>query len=205
MASSPITSQQAEEGKVEAATDFLFLDSKITADSDWSHESKRCLLAPWKESYDKPRQCIQKQRHHFSDKGLYSQICGFSCSHVAMWELDHKEGRCFPTVLEKTLESPTDCKEIKPVNPEGNPPWIFIGRIDTEVPILWTPDVESQFTGKDWCWERLRAKEEGGRGWDGWMAPLTQGRESEQTLGDSEGQGNLVCCSLLGHRESDTI
>ena len=77
MASSPITSQQAEEGKVEAATDFLFLDSKITADSDWSHESKRCLLAPWKESYDKPRQCIQKQRHHFSDKDPSSQSCGF--------------------------------------------------------------------------------------------------------------------------------
>ena len=141
----------------------------------------------------------------FLTKVCIAKSVVFSCSHVAMWELDHKEGWCFPTVLEKTLESPTDCKEIKPVNPEGNPPWIFIGRIDTEVPILWTPDVESQFTGKDWCWERLRAKEEGGRGWDGWMAPLTQGRESEQTLGDSEGQGNLVCCSLLGHRESDTI
>ena len=82
--SSPITSWQTEGEKVEAVTDFLFLGSKITADSDWSHESKRCLLAPWKESYGKPRQYIQKQGHHFSDKGLYSQICGFSCSHVQM-------------------------------------------------------------------------------------------------------------------------
>ena len=83
--------------------------------------------APWKESYDKPRQCIKKQRYHFADKHPYSQSYGFSSSHVQMWELDHKEGWepknwCFLiVVLEKTLESPLDSKEIKPVNPKGNP------------------------------------------------------------------------------------
>ena len=85
-------------------------------------------LAPWKESYDKPRQYIQKQRHHFADKGLYSQSYGFTSSHVQMWKLDHKEvwipkNWCFwILVLDKTLESPLDCKEIKPVNPKGNQP-----------------------------------------------------------------------------------
>ena len=95
-------------------------------------------------SCDKPRQPVKKQRHHFADKGLYSQSCGFSSSHVRMGKLNHKEGWvpknwCFQTVvLEKTLESPLDNKEIKPVNPKGNQPWIFIGRTDAEAeaPIL---------------------------------------------------------------------
>ena len=115
------------------------------------------MLAPWKKSYDKPRQCIKKQRHHFSDKCPYSQSYGFSSSHVEMWELDHKEGWapknwCFWTVvLEKTLESPLDWKEIKPVNPKGNQCWIFIGRTDAEAeaPIIWPPDGKSWLTGKD--------------------------------------------------------
>ena len=113
------------------------------------------MLAPWKESYDKPRQCIKKQRHHFADKGPHSQSCGFSSHHVRMWELDHKEGQalkhwCFQIVLlEKILVSPLDCKKIKPVNPKGNKFWIFIGRTDAEAPILWPPDVKSQLTGKE--------------------------------------------------------
>ena len=115
------------------------------------------MLAPWKKSYDKPRQYIKKQSYHFADKGLYSQSYGFSSSHVWMWELDHKEGWalkswCFPTlVLEKTLESPLDCKEIKPVQPKGNRPWVFIGRTgaDAEAPILWPPDVKSWLIAKD--------------------------------------------------------
>ena len=91
------------------------------------------------ESYDQPRQHIKKQKHYFANKGPSSQSCGFSNSHICMWELDHKEGwgqknLCFWTVvLEKTLESPLDCKEIKPVNPKGNQPWIFIARTDAEV------------------------------------------------------------------------
>ena len=119
---------------------------------------------------DKPRQHIKKQRHHFADKGPYSQSYGFSSSHVQMWELDHKEGWalkywCFWTVvLEKTLEILLDSKEIKPVNTKGNQPWIFIGRTDAETQalILWPPDVKSWLTekgpdaGKDW-----RQKERG--------------------------------------------
>ena len=94
-----------------------------------------------------------RQRHHLVDKGTYSQSYGFSSSRVQMWELDHKEGwvpknRYFwIMVLEKTLESPLDIKEIKLVNPKGNQAWIF-GRTDAEAPILWSPDVKSQFTGK---------------------------------------------------------
>ena len=103
----------------------------------------------------KPRQCIKK--HHLVSKGLYRQGYGLSSSNVRMWELDHKEGRaaknwCFWTVLlEKTLESRLDSKEIKPVNLEGNQPWILVGRsnAEAEAPILWPPDTKSQLTGKD--------------------------------------------------------
>ena len=96
------------------------------------------MLTPWKESYDQPRQHIKKQRHYFVNKGLSSQGYGFSSGHVWMWELDNKEGWalknwCFWTVvLEKTLESSLECKEIQPVNCKGNQSWIFIGRTDAE-------------------------------------------------------------------------
>ena len=122
-----------------------------------SQESQTWLdnwtTTPWRESYDKPRQCIKKQRHHVADTGLYTQCYGFSGSHVRVWELDHKgswtqKNWCFRIVLEKTLESPLDSK-IKPANPKGNQPWILIGRTDAEAPILWPPDVKSQLTGKD--------------------------------------------------------
>ena len=108
-----------------------------------------------KKSYDKPRQCIKKQKHYFADKGSSSQSYGFSSSHVWMWELDHKEdwvlkNWCFQiVVLEKTLESPLDSKEIKPVNPKGNQPWMFIEMPDAEAPILWPPDAKNQLIGKD--------------------------------------------------------
>ena len=98
---------------------------------------------------------IKKQRHHFADKGLYSQNYGFSSSHVWMYKLDHKESWvlknwCSWTVeLKKTLESPLDSKEIQPDNPKGNQPWIFIGRIDVETSILWPPDTKSRLIGKD--------------------------------------------------------
>ena len=98
-----------------------------------------------------------------------------------MWELDHKESWtlknwCFWTlVLEKTLESPLDYKEIKPVHPKGNQSWIFTGRTDAEAPILWLPDAKNWLIGRLWCWEGLKAGEEGDdRGWDGWMASMTQ-------------------------------
>ena len=117
MASGPITSQQTDGETMETVADFILGGSKITADGDCSYEIK--MLAPWKKSYDKPRHHIKKQRHHFTDKGPYSQSYGFSSGHVWMWELDYKESWapknwCFWTVvLEKTLESPLDRKESK--------------------------------------------------------------------------------------------
>ena len=124
--------------------------------------------ATWQESYDKPRQWVKKPRHHFADKGLYSQGYGLSSSHLWMWELDQKEGGapkngCFwIVVLEKTPESPLDCKEIKPVNLTGNQLWIFIGRTDAEAPILWPPDAKGKDpdAGKDYNQKERRVTED---------------------------------------------
>ena len=122
------------------------------------------MLAPWKKNYDQHRQHVKQQRHYFANKDLSSQSYGFSSSHVWMWELDYKESwvlknRCFWTVvLEKTLESPLDWKEIQAVKPKGNQSWIFIERTDAEAetPILGPPDVKKWLiwkdsdAGKDW-------------------------------------------------------
>ena len=138
---------------MKTVVDFVFLGSKITADGDCSHEIKRCLLLGRKVMT--VLHSVLKSRHHFANKGLSSQSYGFSNIHVQMWEVDHKKGWasknwCFWTVvLEKTLESPLHCKEVKPVNPKGNQLWIFIGRTDAKVPILWPPDAKSQLIGKD--------------------------------------------------------
>ena len=115
------------------------------------------MLSTWKKIYDQPRQHIRKQRCYFTNKGLYSQSYGFSSDHVWIWELDRKEGWvpknwCFWTVvLEKIIERPVDSKEIKPVNPKGNQPWIFIRRTSSETValILWLPNVKNQLIGKD--------------------------------------------------------
>ena len=132
--------------------------------------------------YDQPRQHIKKQRHYFANKGPCSQSYGFSSSHVWMWKLNHKESWapknwCFWTaLLEKTLENPLDCKDIKPVNPKGNQSCIFIVSTDAEAeaPILWQPNARSRSTGL-WCCEKLKAGgEEDDRGWEGWMALPTQ-------------------------------
>ena len=138
------------------------------------------MLAPWKKSYDQPRQHVKKQRHYFTNKCLSSQSYGFSSSHVWMWELDYKEGWvlknwCFWTVLlEKTPESPLDSKEIQPVHPKGNQSSIFIGRTDAEANTLATWCEELTHWKRSWCWERLKAGGEGDdRGWDGWKASLT--------------------------------
>ena len=135
-----------------------------------------------------------------------------SSSHVWMWELDHKEGWvpknwCFQTVvLENTLESPLDSKEIKPVNPKGNQSWIFIGRTDAEASLLWPPDAKSQLirkdleTGNNWGQENKGVTEDETVGWHYRL----NGHEFEQTPGDGEGQGGLVCCSPWGCKELDT-
>ena len=115
------------------------------------------MPTPWKESYDQPRQHIQKWRHYFANKGPSGQGYGFSSSHVWMWGLDYKEGWapknwCFwSVVLEKTLESPLDCKEVQPVHPKGDQSRVFIGRtdIEAETPILWPSDTKNWLLGKD--------------------------------------------------------
>ena len=110
---------------MEAVTDFIFLGSKITADGHCSHEIKRCLLAPWKESYDKPRQHIKKQRHHFADKGPSSQSYGFrvvmyGCESWTIKKGKHQRTDAFEFWCWRRLLSPLDSKEIKPVDPKGN-------------------------------------------------------------------------------------
>ena len=115
------------------------------------------MLAPWKKSYDQPRQHIKEQRPYFAYKDPSSQSFAFSSSHVWMWELDYKESWapknwCFVTVvLEKTLESHLDCKETQSVYSKGDQPWVFIGRIDAEAEalVIWPPDVKSWLIGKD--------------------------------------------------------
>ena len=172
------------------------------------------MLAPWKKSYDWPRQHIKKQEHYFANKGLSSQSHGFSSGHVWIWGLDYKESWvqknwCFWTmVLEKTLESPLDCKEIQPVYPKGNQPWIFFGRTDAEVEtlILWPPDVKNWLiwkdpdAGKDWKQEEKGKTEDEMVGWHHRL----NGHEFKWTLGVGDGQGGLVCCSPWGRKESDT-
>ena len=135
---------------------------------------------------DKPRQRVEKQRHHFADKGPSSQSYGFSSSHVWMWELDCKfwapKNLCFWTVvLEKTVDSPLDCKEIKPVNPTGNQSWIFIARTDAEAeaPILWLPDVKSWLigkgpdAGKDWRQEEKGTTDDKMVGLHHWLMDMS--------------------------------
>ena len=139
---------------------------------------------------------------------------GFSSSHVWMWEWDYRESWalknwCFWTVvLEKTLESPLDCKEIKLVNSKRNQSWIFIGRTDAEAeaPVLGPPGSKSRLIrkdpnpGKDWRQEEKRMTEDEMVGWHHWL----NGREFEWTLGVGDGQGGLACCSSWGRKELDT-
>ena len=141
------------------------------------------MLTPWKESYDQPRQHIKKQKHYFTNKGPSSQSHGFSSSHVWMWELNHKESWalknwCFwIVVLEKTLESPLDSKEIQPAHPKGNQSWIFIGKDwcwswNSNTLTTWCQELTH--LKRLWCWERLKAGGEGdNRGWDGWIPSPT--------------------------------
>ena len=146
---------------------------------------------------------MKKQRHHFANKDSYSQINGFSSSHVWIWDLDHQDKeswalkqRCFWTmVLENILKSPLDCKEIQPINTKGDQSWIFIGRTDAEAetPILWLPDAKNWLlskdpdVGKDWRQEKGMTEDErvGRRHW-------LDGREFEQAVGVGDGQGSLV-------------
>ena len=167
-------------------------------------------LTPWKESYDKPRQGVKKQKHHLANKGPCNQSYGFSSSHVQMEELEHKEdwplkNGCFQiVVLEKTLECPLICKEIKLVNPKGNQLWMVTGRTDAkaETPVLWPSDRKSWLigkdpdSGKDWGQEEKEVTEDEMVGWHHWTWVW-------QALRDNKGQGSLALCSPWGHKELD--
>ena len=177
MTSSPITSCQIDGETVETVADFIFGGSKITADVDCNHEIKRRLLLG-RKAMTNLESILKKQRHYFANKGPSSQSFGFSSSHIWMWELDYKESWalknwCFWTVvLEKTLDSPLDCKEIQPINPKANQSWIFIGRtnVEGETPILWPPYKnwvvwKDCYAGKDWRQEEKVTTEDEMVGW----------------------------------------
>ena len=171
------------------------------------------MHTPWKESDDQPRQHIKKQRHYFVNKRPSSQNYGFSIGRVWVWELDCEESWvlknwCFWTVvLEKTLESPLDCKEIQPVHPKGAQSWVFIWGTDVEaeIPILWSPDAESWLirkspdAGKDWGQEEKGTTEHEMVGWHHRL----DGHGFGWTPGVGDGQGGLVCCGSWGCKESD--
>ena len=189
---------------METLTNFIFLDSKVTA-----MKLRGLLLG--RKSMTNLDSVLKSRDITLPTNVPSSQSYGFSSSHVWMWELDHKEGwmlknRCFwAVVLENTLENPLDCNEIKPVNPKGNQSWIFIRRSDAEaeVPILWPPDVRNQVIGKDSDAGKDWRQEEKGVTEDemvGWLHRLN-GCKFEQALGDGEGQRSLACCSLWGCKE----
>ena len=171
-------------------------------------------ISLWKKSFEEKlwqhikRQHIKKQRHYFANKGQSRQSYGFSSSHVWMWELDYKESWApknwyfWTVVLEKTLESPLDCKEIQPVHSKGDQPWDFFGGNDAkaETPVLWPPHEKSWLTGKDSDAGRDWGQEEKGTTEDemaGWHHGL-DGHESEWAPGVGDGQGGLVCCDSWG-------
>ena len=155
----------------------------------------------------------KKQRHYFVNRGPSSQGYDFSSCHVWMWELDYKESWVmknwwfWTVVLDKTLESPLDCKKIQPVNAKGNQSWIFIGSTESEpeASILWPTVVKNRLirkdsvAGKEWRQEEKRTTKDEMVGWHHWL----DGHEFEQASGVGEGQGGLVCWSPWGCKELD--
>ena len=176
---------------------------QITADDDCSHEIKRCLLLGRKVMTN--LDSMLESREIILPTKVHSQSYGFSSSHAWMWELDYKESWgpknwwFWTVVLEKTLESPLDCKKIQPVHSKGDQSCVFIVRTDAEAetPILWPPDAKSQLirkdpdAGEDWRQEKKGMTEDEMVGWHHQL----NAHEFEQGLGDSEGQGSLAGCS----------
>ena len=194
---------------METVTDFIFWDSKIIADGDCSHEINFSLEKKAMTNIDS---ILKSSDITLPTTVQSSQSYGFSSSHVWMWELDYKESWalknwCFWTVvLEKTLESPLNCKEIQPVHPKVNQSWMNIGKTDAETPILCPPDAKSWLIGKDPDAGKDWGQEEKGTTEDemvGWRHRLN-GRGFGWTPGVGDGQGGLACCGSWDHKESDT-
>ena len=199
-------------GKQWKQWDFISGGSKITADGDYSHEIKRRLLIG-RKAMTNPESILKSGNITLLTKVHLVKAMVFPSSHVWMWELDYKESwvlkywRFWTIVLEKSLESPLDCKEIQPVHPKGNQSWIFIERTDAEAetPTLWPSDAKNWLIWKD---------PNAGKGWRQKEKGVAQNEvvrhhywlnrhESQQTLGESGGQRSLECCSPLDHKESD--
>ena len=181
MASSPITSWQIDGETMETVRDFILGGFKITADSDCSHEIKRLLLLGRKamtilDSILKSRDTTLLTKVHIV-KAIVFPVIMYGCENWTIKKAEHWNWCLCTVVLEKTLESPWDCKEIKLVHPKGNQSWIFIGRTDAEAetPLLWPPDAKNWLTGKDpKAGKDWRQEEKGMRGSGGWMVSPTQ-------------------------------
>ena len=197
---------------METVTDFMFLGSKITADGDWSHEIKRWLLLGRKvicnlDSILKSRDNTLPTKVRLV-KAMVFPLVMYGCESWTIKKAEFQRTDAFKLVLEKTLESPLDCKEIHTDHPKGDQSWVFIGRTDVEAetPILWPPDVKSCFIwkGPD-AWKNW-GQEEKGKTEDemvGWHHRLN-GHGFRWTPGVGYGHGGLMCCGSWGHKELDT-
>ena len=203
MASDPITSWQINGQTMETVTNFIWGDSKMTADGDCSHEIKRRLLLERKamtnlDSILKSRDIIFPTKVHLV-KAMVFPVVMYGCESWTVKKAEHQRTDAFELLWWKTLESPLDCKEIQSVNPKENQSWIFIGRSDAEAetPILWPPDANNQViwrdpdAGKDWKWADKGVTEDEIVGWHHWL----DGHEFEQVPGVGDGQESLACCS----------
>jgi len=196
MASGPTTSWEIDGETVEIVSDFIFWGSKITTDGDCSHEIKRRLLLGRKvminlDNIFKSRDITLLTKVHLV-KAMLFPVVMYGCESWMVKKAEHRRMLCFWTVvLEKTLESPLDCKEIQPVHSEGDQPWDFFGRNDdkAETPVLWPPHAKNWLIGKDtdagreWGQEEKGTTEDEMAGWHHWL----DGHESEWTPGVGDG------------------
>ena len=211
MACGPITSWEIDGETVETVSDFILGGSKITADGDCSHEIKRRLLLRRKvmtnlDSIFKSRDITLPTKVRLV-KAMVFPVVMYGCESWTVNKSWAPKNWCFWTVvLEKTLESPLDCKEIQLVHSKGDQPWDFFGRNDAkaETPVFWPPHATSWLidsdAGRDWGPEEKGTTEDEMAGWHHRL----DGREFEWTLGVGNGQGGLVCCNSWGRKESDT-